>query len=397
MDTAGVLHMLDELESDFDDTDDDPDYKSSGDEETSSDDDTPKRKPRSPMKKRRITLRDQANKQQKPTAPKKKQPACNRSGPENRNKASTSQIQTEDRSEATLATGQVYAEERQPPANGQVQAEERQPPANGQVQAEERQPPANGQVIDDGAVQAGEEGQRPRGSRKRKSDPASWKKNIRKESLARGIPHVDSKGQQKAARTPKPSNCTTCRYKCNDNFRDAYREAICQEYWQLGDYSRQKDFLLSRVKVFGVQRQRVRAEQRTWERSSTMTYSFLKNGNETRVCKKFFLKTLDISHGCVRTALEHQGGSGTFLGNDKRGKKVPGNKTSEERVEAVKMHIRSFPTIESHYTRKDTHRLYLNQSLSIRTSPTEQATMRQLMQMGKMICTADGTDVSQSG
>ena len=32
----------------------------------------------------------------------------------------------------------------------------------------------------------------------------------------------------------------------------------------------------------------------------------------------------------------------------------------------MKQHIESFPTIESHYTRKDTKRLYLNQNLSIR-------------------------------
>jgi hypothetical protein len=97
-----------------------------------------------------------------------------------------------------------------------------------------------------------------------------------------------------------------------------------------------------------------------------MTYSFELQKKEIRVCKKFFLKTLAINQGNVESTIKDAGDGGTFTGEDKRGKKEPANKTKPERVEFVKKHIESFPVIESHYTRKDTHRLYLNQSLSIR-------------------------------
>ena len=135
----------------------------------------------------------------------------------------------------------------------------------------------------------------------------------------------------------------------------------------MSDYTRQKDFLLSRVKVYDVQRRRIRrGEERKVQRNNTTSYWFLNDSKEKRVCKKFFLNTLAISHGCIRTALEHIGDGGTFTGEDMRGKNVPANKISEEQAETVKKHITSFPKIESHYTSKDTHRHYLNQSLSIK-------------------------------
>lgn len=71
-----------------------------------------------------------------------------------------------------------------------------------------------------------------------------------------------------------------------------------------------------------------------------------------------------ISNGPINTAIS---GShfGSFTDNDKRGRKAPGNKTSESVVALVKTHIESFPVMESHYVRKSSKKLYLNSDLSI--------------------------------
>ena len=204
-----------------------------------------------------------------------------------------------------------------------------------------------------------------RGARKRKSDPDSWRQNIRKNSRARGQEYVDTKGRQRAARAPQQSNCQTCRCKCNDNFSEVERSVICSEYWLLRNDSRQKDFLLSRVKIYGIQRERPRTELKRQVKRRTVVYSFSKNGKDERVCKKFFLKTLNIGHGPLDSAIESQGHTGTFVGEDKRGKHTPVNKISNEHIARVKRHIESFPKNESHYTRSDTRRLHLNQRLSI--------------------------------
>ena len=48
-----------------------------------------------------------------------------------------------------------------------------------------------------------------------------------------------------------------------------------------------------------------------------------------RVCKKFFIQTLDISDKMIRCTLSRKT-HGTFEGTDKRGKHAPANKTSDE-------------------------------------------------------------------
>ena len=57
--------------------------------------------------------------------------------------------------------------------------------------------------------------------------------------------------------------------------------------------------------------------------------------------------------------------NGLFQGTDMRGKMPSANKTSEARVNDVRKHIESFPTVESHYTRKRSKRQYLNGDLII--------------------------------
>lgn len=85
-----------------------------------------------------------------------------------------------------------------------------------------------------------------------------------------------------------------------------------------------------------------------------------------RVCANFFRKTLCISNGPVNTALASQNFLGFFDGTDKRGKKVPGNKTNSETLSFVNRHIEKFPTVPSHYVRMSSKRRYLDRNLSIR-------------------------------
>ncbi|ESO91835.1 hypothetical protein LOTGIDRAFT_163196 [Lottia gigantea] len=171
------------------------------------------------------------------------------------------------------------------------------------------------------------------------SNPIRWKKNVRKRLYKNGKEHIDTSED---------------------------RVEICQEYWNLGDYKRQKDVILSRTKAYGIERERPRSAERKRKRKHTISYFFIKpDGLHVKVCKRFFLATLCVSSGPVYTALAEKGEAGTFVGEDKRGPHTPSNKTSEERLDLVRKHIESFPKIESHYTRSDTHRQYLNQDLSI--------------------------------
>ena len=90
------------------------------------------------------------------------------------------------------------------------------------------------------------------------------------------------------------------------------------------------------------------------------------------MCKEFFLKTIDVGEKAVDFALKKIV-LGVYDGDDTRGKHKPHNKISEEDEALIKDHIASFPNVESHYTRKDTKRMYLAQDLSIRQMQSRRA------------------------
>lgn len=196
-----------------------------------------------------------------------------------------------------------------------------------------------------------------------KSEPLKWKKNLKKEKKKSGAPYVTKKGSTRA-KSPKDVDCVKCRWQCSAKFDNNTRKQLCSSFWQL-DYCRQKDFISKCVLNEPAKTRRIRTGAGPVKNFSRVYY-FYKGENKIRVCKQFFLKTLSISHGPVENALAGINENGLFMQPDKRGKKVPPNKTDPAVMEKVKAHIESFPTMESHYCRKTTKRVYLDSSLSIK-------------------------------
>ena len=90
------------------------------------------------------------------------------------------------------------------------------------------------------------------------------------------------------------------------------------------------------------------------------------DGKSVTVCKKYFLETSQICDGRMTRAIKKIK-SGELPGDDKRGKKVPANKTPEEKMKIVREHISSFPSYQSHYTRAhNPNRKYLSEGFNIR-------------------------------
>ena len=87
--------------------------------------------------------------------------------------------------------------------------------------------------------------------------------------------------------------------------------------------------------------------------------------SESECVSVFFVSTLAVSHNYIHHAMENCPG-GVFVGQEFRGRRQPHNKTPVKAAEGVKAHIRSFPTMPSHYTRKDTQREYLPSDLNIK-------------------------------
>lgn len=177
-----------------------------------------------------------------------------------------------------------------------------------------------------------------------------------------GLSYEINKKKQ-PAKMPKAMNCEKCRFKCKENFSEEERRTLCARFWEMGDFRRQKDFILSNVTSNKPERRRQRKGDGF--RQNSKQYYFFNNGNKYRVCQMFFLKTLCISNVVVYNAFKHKGNHNTYEGEDKRGKKEPANKTKPELINFVREHIESFPTVESHYSRRSTKRQYLDSKLSI--------------------------------
>lgn len=180
-----------------------------------------------------------------------------------------------------------------------------------------------------------------------------WKRTVRKSLRMHGEQYISCKGTQVEAKRAKLVDCR-CRYKCTYKVSHETQSSISRSFWGLGDYNRQKDFICSTV------------------HDSVLSYGKKKKKSRKyhfkpeRVCKAFFLKTLDVTKNVVETALKDKDPiTGSFASIDKRGKHTPHNKTEEDLLKDVREHIESFPVMESHYCRKSTSRSYLSSTLNL--------------------------------
>lgn len=76
------------------------------------------------------------------------------------------------------------------------------------------------------------------------------------------------------------------------------------------------------------------------------------------------MSTLDIGSTFITTVMKNS--KLGVVGNDKRGRHEPSTKTSEDDLEYVASHIRSFPTMMPHYCRHDSTKAYLESGLNVR-------------------------------
>uniref|UniRef100_A0A8D8SAD1 Uncharacterized protein n=1 Tax=Cacopsylla melanoneura TaxID=428564 RepID=A0A8D8SAD1_9HEMI len=217
----------------------------------------------------------------------------------------------------------------------------------------------------------------PKKGRKRKKNEGKWKKNVRKANRNLGKSYKQSSKKQKDKIRPErqlKSACgKKCRYKCSEIITDEERKALFQEYWNLGDVERQRDYLAHcmsdvtpkceyrRIKVNGSEESEVIST-----RKPNTAYSFMKEGTKVRVCKLFFEKTLDINPRPINTVKNKRDKvAGVLQEKDLRGKHGKHKKLDQTIIDGIKQHIESIPKIESHYTRAKTSKLFIDGSKTI--------------------------------
>jgi len=194
-----------------------------------------------------------------------------------------------------------------------------------------------------------------------------WSRSVRKErklNLHKGLPFVSSSGKFIDGRQIQPLK--KCRKMCHTFLTDNVRNKIFSEYWSLGTHDRRLSFLSGLINSSEKKCSRTRKFDSNKNRTLTLNYFFEINGQRHSVCKDCFLKTLDEKEGFIRSVTKNKGLNISGIVNlDKRGKKSPKNKISDDRLTKVIEHINSFPSYESHYTRKLNDKKYLPSNLTL--------------------------------
>jgi len=199
--------------------------------------------------------------------------------------------------------------------------------------------------------------------KKRTSNPALWKKNVRKEKFNKGLEHQNTRGAVVPAKSLKPPCALNCRQQCREKIRQEQRQELFDSFYQNGNRTRQWDFMAKYIKSS------LAIVQRPNTKRHISNAFYLPSGSPAaavRVCKVFFMNTLDVSHQAITTVLAKLHRSVTIISPDKRGTHVrPVSPTDEERTRIMYEHVNLFPRVPSHYCRANSTKAYLDPTLNV--------------------------------
>lgn len=156
-------------------------------------------------------------------------------------------------------------------------------------------------------------------------------------------------------RTPQPVNCGKCRYKCTENIDVQQRHAVCQSFHNLGDVSRQRDFV--RTHIVESKPKTIMADAKE-HRTVSRFYYLPINGRKLRVCCKFFCKTLDVTTWAVEKWMKSD--ALPVAADQQRSQ----HEMEQWKKAVIQQHISAFPTMKS---RNRCGERFLDANLSLST------------------------------
>ncbi|CAG9763453.1 unnamed protein product [Ceutorhynchus assimilis] len=195
----------------------------------------------------------------------------------------------------------------------------------------------------------------PRKARKRKRNENQKQK--RKRARLTGQQYVALNGKEIRKRELKPYN-HRCRYGC-DKIEEERRKLLFEKFYSLQSYDLQTQYLASCITKSAPKRPNRNAVS---QKQFTTIITLM----GTRVCKKFFLKTFDITNRRFGIVCQKKNADG-FTDTDKRGHHAPKNKIDAVTRNNVITHIKMFPRYKSHYSQSQNgNTSYLPEDLCIR-------------------------------
>ena len=153
-------------------------------------------------------------------------------------------------------------------------------------------------------------------SRKRKRSANEWKRNVKKKNCNSGEEYYNAGNKLVPKKKLKTPCNEKCRYKCYTVFSEEEREGILKSFWAIGDNTRQRQYISSNIE--NIENPKYRYPKENSNRSFNQAYFLIKEEKKIRVCKKFFMATLDIGDTMIRTTIKKRD-TNLIVGPDKRG------------------------------------------------------------------------------
>lgn len=200
--------------------------------------------------------------------------------------------------------------------------------------------------------------------KKRKGDANKWKRTKAKLLRNTGKEYVSTSNKIVKEKTLGPAcNVQKCIQKCSLKLSEEERSAIFNDFWNLGNVDRQREFVLHNLTTV---EPKYRYRRENSNRKFNNAFYLSINNKKIRVCKEFFRNTLSISQRFIRTVTEKKSLSQTgVLELDRRGKHDHHRKIPANIMKGIHEHIHSIPRMESHYCRKDTRKEYIEGGRSL--------------------------------
>lgn len=209
--------------------------------------------------------------------------------------------------------------------------------------------------IQDSASENPSDDARPKRRKKKKSTA----KEKRQKRRNRGKSYVTAQNKKvDKRRCEKLKDCTR---QCNLSISRDDQKLNFNKHWNQGSYLARKANMRNLVDVCSKHRCRSKDENDLKKlRRYTVKYSLETESDKVQVCQRCFLATLGETKAFVENLAKQIWDNTEGLPDqERRGKRIPVNKLSDEKVAEVRAHIAKFPAYESHYGRSHSSKKYL--------------------------------------
>lgn len=156
---------------------------------------------------------------------------------------------------------------------------------------------------------------------------------------------------------------SNCRMACALKVNEQVQSELFGSYWKMQSRDRRAAYLSGMItfsKPSTTRKRRINTPEKQKNRLVTFKYHVPINGEHVKVCKKCFLQIFDESSKFVNILNKYkQNSPNSNTTPDKRGRHAPGNKIILSKLIKVQEHLKSLPSYESHYCRKETNKRYL--------------------------------------